>query len=221
MNRPKSPRARVLGIASVLGFASIASQATAAYFSTDFTRLGSPTNVVATLSFEDIGTDEVLVTLFHDPDSHGFITDLWFNLEPYGMYDQSEQSPAVKFDGPIQLGENAFSRLGYEFDARQEFNTRNNGGGTARLRPGESITFVLSGEGLDAADFWTTAINSTGRNSDVLAMIRMQGGYRMGGRSNGGNGGFIAAAVVPEPATIGILSFGLLPLLRRRKKQLG
>lgn len=219
MNVFGSNYAKLLGLSAVFAVGSLAAQAPAATYTTEFTRLGDPSEVVATLTFEDIGTDEVLVTLFHDPDSYGFITDLWFNMEPFMIVDQSDMNPFVKFDGPIQLGEDDFMRSGYFFDARQEFRTTNNNGGIARLKPGESVTFVLSGEGLDAADFMTVALNGDGTDSEVLAMIRVQGGYRMGGRTNGGNGGFIAAAVVPEPATLGVLSLGLLPLLRRRLKR--
>lgn len=223
MNTTKRPTARAVGLAALLAVVALGSQASAAVYTLTLARFGDPSDAVATLSFEDIGTGEVLVTLNHDSDSRGFITDLWFNVAPFTDLTQSDRDPLVKFDGMIQVGEDAYTRLGYDFDLRQEFNTANYGGGIARLMPGESVSFVLSGTGLDAGDLMTTAMNMDGTESDVLAMIRMQGGYRMGGRTNGNgnNGGFIAAAVVPEPATLGALSVGLLTLLRRRKKPIG
>jgi hypothetical protein len=211
---------RVIALTAFLGVAALGSQASAAVYTLTFERLNDPSIDVATLTFEDIGSDQVLVTLAHDEDSQGFITDLWMNLDPFTTLTQSSQSPAIKFDGNIQMEEDGFFRAGYDFDLLQEFRTANNNGGAARLRPGESVSFVLTGAGLDAGDLMDTAQTMTGTESDVLAMIRLQGGYRMGGRTNGGNGsgGFIAAAVVPEPATIGVLSLGLIPLLKRRRK---
>ncbi len=161
----------------------------------------------AKVTFADNGLDSVLVTLDHNATSAQgqFITELSFNLSPYVAVTRSNAAPSNKFNGAIQASENGLVDAGFSFDLQQRFETSNSQQGANRLKPGESVSFVLTGNGLDATDFVTNAVPG-GRN-DVIAMIHLQG--IPGGQS-------VKLAAVPEPATLAALAAGLLALRRRR-----
>jgi hypothetical protein len=203
-------------LAMIGAFALLGAQADAAIFTFDFDTLitGDPPggSAIATMTIEDAGADSVLVTLNHNSTSAAgqFITGLWFNVDPFVEVTQSSQTPVNKFDGPISLGHNSLLDAGLNFDLSQAFQTSNAGGGANRLNPGESVSFMLSGSGVDAADFVSTAIPNGGNRDDVLAMIHLQGIE--------GGGSAKIGSVVPEPATMGAVGIGILALLRRRRR---
>lgn len=168
-------------------------------------------NNIATLTITDMGLDTVQFDLSHNATSQSpqFIGELWFNLSPYTTMTQSGQTPINKFSGFSQ-GLDTEQNAGLNFDGNQSFVTSNSGGGANRLKPGESVQFTISGAGIDALDFLSTAVPQGQNRSDVLAMIHVQG---IPGADSGK-----MAAVVPEPATLGAVAIGLLALARKRRK---
>lgn len=169
---------------------------------------------IATLTIADNGANSVLVTLTHNSTSAAgqFISDLWFNLAPFVTVAQSGQTPANKFSGSITQGLNTEQNAGYNFDLRQGFEVANAGGGVNRLKPGESISFTLTGASLNANAFDSTAIPTGGQRTDVRAMIHLQG------LANGGS--VKLGSVVPEPASMTALGLGALAVLRRRRSKI-
>ncbi len=164
---------------------------------------------IATMTVADSGANQVLITLNHNTTSAAgqFITELWFNISPYQSPVQTNQSPANKFNGGLVASQNGVGSAGVDFDLQQSFQTSNAGGGVNRLKPGEAISFNLSGTGLDAADFVSL---SQGNRTDVYAMIHLQG--IPGGQS------VKLGSVVPEPASLAALSLGAFALIRRKRK---
>lgn len=196
---------------AVSGLVVASFTANAATFSFNFTEFitGDPyggTNV-ATLTIADSGSDQVLVTLSHNATSLAgqFIGELWFNMDPFQVPTQTNQTPANKFNGGITAALNGTGSAGISFDLNQSFQTSNAGGGVNRLKPGESISFNLSGPGLDATDFLS---KSVGNRTDLYAMIHLQGTP---------NGGSVKLGAVPEPASMAVLGLGIVPFLRRRR----
>ncbi|HWP31519.1 MAG TPA: PEP-CTERM sorting domain-containing protein [Fimbriimonadales bacterium] len=155
----------------------------------------------ATLSITDSGVDMVDMTLTHSASSAApqFVTELLLNIEPFPSdLNLIESSPTIvgwEFD------EDDINDAGGMFDMQVDFETSNSGD---RLNPGESVTFQVTGTGLDANDF-----NAFSKgNLNVLGMVHIQG-------INGEGSGKVAA--VPEPASILALigAFGILAARRR------
>lgn len=184
----------------------------AASFSFNFNSIVSGTapsgSNIATLTIADSGANAVLVTLNHNATSATgqFITELYFNLNPFIVPTQSGQTPSGKFSGGIVASSNGVGSAGVNFDLQQSFETSNSGGGVNRLKPGEAISFNLSGAGLDATDFLSL---STGNRTDLYAMIHLQGLP---------NGQSVKLGAVPEPATLAALAAGVVAMVRRRRK---
>lgn len=189
-----------------VGFAAIAT-ADIYVFNFDHLVTGDTPNGYswATLTVSDNGPDNVLVRLDHNATSTSgqFITQLWFNLDPFTPVAQQSKTPSNKF-GTFTASQDGVGTAGIDFDLFQTFQTSNAGGGVNRLKPGEFVTFELVGSGLTASDFLST---SSG-NGEFLGMIHLQG-------IDGGGSAKISS--VPEPATLGALGVGLAALLRRRK----
>ena len=123
---------------------------------------------------------------------------------------QSGQAPANKFSGGITQGLNTEQDAGLNFDLRQQFQTSNSGGGVNRLKPGESISFTLTGAGVDANDFLSTAVPNGGNRNDVFAMIHLQGLP---------NGQSVKLGSVPEPASLVAIGLGLAAIIRKRRSK--
>ena len=162
---------------------------------------------VATLTIEDWGADTVKFTLLHGSGSTSgqFITDLWFNLDPYVAVTQADKTPLALFDN-FYAGEDGQPNAMLYFDLRQTF-VHN---ASERFDPGESISFTLSGSGLNAADFMAFAAHDPAGWDNVIAMIHIQG-VGEGGLNSG------KLAVVPEPASLAVIGLGLAALIRRRR----
>lgn len=157
----------------------------------------------ATLSITDSGVDMVDMTLTHSATSAEpqFITELLLNIKPFASdLNLIETSPTIvgwEFD------EDDINDASGKFDMQVDFETSNSGD---RLNPGESVSFQVTGTGLDANDF-----NAFSKgNLNVLGMVHIQG-------INGEGSGKVAA--VPEPASILALigAFGILAARRRIK----
>lgn len=166
----------------------------------------------ATLTISDNGADNVLIRLDHNATSATgqFITDLWFNLDPFVTVTQLNPTPANKFNAFV-ASQNNVGSAGLNFDLNQSFKTTNAGGGASRLKPGEFATFELTGSGLDSSDF----LSLSSGNGNFIAMIHLQGIDGGGSVKLGAGENFTP---VPEPATMGVLGLGLAALLRRKRK---
>jgi hypothetical protein len=207
-----------VGIASV-----VAGQASASEYVFDFDTIVSGDvpggSDIATMTIADFATDSVLITLEHNSTSADgqFISSLWLNLDPFVAVTQSDQDPLNKFDGSLISGVDSITNAGLTFDLQQNFQTANSGGGANRLKPGESVSFLLTGSGLDAADFLSTALPQGGGSSDIIAMIHLQGLANGSSVKLGTTGENFPS--VPEPASMGALAIGAAALIRKRKRR--
>jgi len=209
---------RPFAFAAVIGLAAMAQQASAEQYIMNFETLITGDmpdgSLFATLTITDLGSGDVEFVLEHNATSaaNQFISDLWFNMDPFQTPTRSGENPSDMFMGGLIASENGIVNAGHTFDLNQMFETSNTGN---RLDPGESATFILSGTGLTAADFISNALGGDG---NVIAMIHVQG------LANEGSGKLAATELfppVPEPASMAALSIGVLALIRRRKAQKG
>lgn len=209
---------RPFAFAAVIGFAAMAQQASAEQYIMNFETLITGDmpdgSLIATLTITDVGSGDVEFVLSHNATSAAgqFVSDFWFNIDPFQVPVRSGEDPSDSFVGGLNASENGIVNAGLTFDLNQMFETANDGD---RLEPGDSATFILSGTGLTAADFISNAIGGDG---NVLAMIHIQG------LANEGSGKLAATELfppVPEPASMAALSIGVLALIRRRKAQKG
>ncbi len=160
----------------------------------------------ATLVGTQNGANRVDFTFTHNASSAAgqFITRLYLNISPY------PGNLALTLVGaPPQYSSHSFSQNGHNdassaFDFEMQFGTSNAGGGLARLEPGESMSFFITGTGLTESSFLAMS-DGTPRQ----AMIHLQG-------IPGGQSGKLTP--VPEPASLAALGIGAAALLRRRKK---
>ncbi len=159
----------------------------------------------ATLTIENAGTDTVDMTLAHNATSASgqFISLLLLNMDPYPVDPALiESSPKIV---DWDFGPDAFPNAGGRFDMQVKFATSNAGGGVNRLKPGESVSWQVTGGGLIETDF--QSLSTGGLN--VFTMIHLQG---IAG------GGSAKLAPVPEPASLLVLVAGSALLLIRRRR---
>lgn len=158
----------------------------------------------ATLLIQNDGPNKVDMTLTHNPSSEEgqFISRLYLNIDPFPNNLQIiENSPKII---DADFGLDNFTDAGGKFDARIKFETSNANNGANRLKPGESVSWEITGTGITEQSFQALSTGSL----NVLSLIHMQG---ITDKDSG------KIAPVPEPATM----FGLLAalgLLRARRK---
>lgn len=160
----------------------------------------------ATLTIEDNGTDTVDMTLSHNAGSAQgqFISKLLLNIDPFAdNLTLSHSSTKITGSG---FGMDAFNDAGGMFDMYVDFEVSNRDGGAHRLKPGESVSWQVMGDGLSEDDF----VALSQGNLNVFALLHIQG-------INGGGSGKVAP--VPEPGTLAAIGVGLAALASRRLKR--
>ncbi len=191
-----------------LAFVPLASSATTFLFDwvvTGGTPDGSPH--WATLSFVDNGTDTVDLSLTNNAPANStqFFSELDLNITPYAgslalsvLSDPDNLIDGFDFD---EDGVNGIS--GDKFDFEIDFVTAGN---NPRFTTGKTVSWRITGTGLTASAF--DSLTSVG-NLPMKAMLHVQA-LADGGSSK-------VAPTVPEPATLALVSAGVLGLLRRRR----
>ena len=160
----------------------------------------------ATLTIEDNGSDTVDMTLSHNAGSAEgqFISKLLLNMDPFADNLTLTHS-STKITG-FGFGMDAFNDAGGRFDMYVDFEVSNRDGGAHRLKPGESVSWQVMGDGLSEDDF--VALSQGHLN--VFALLHIQG-------INGEGSGKVAP--VPEPGTLAAIGVGLAALASRRLKR--
>ncbi len=160
----------------------------------------------ATLTIEDNGTDTVDMTLSHNAGSAEgqFISKLLLNMDPFADNLTLNHS-STKITG-FGFGVDAFNNAGGRFDMYVDFEVSNRDGGAHRLKPGESVSWRVMGDGLSEDDF----VALSQGNLNVFALLHIQG-------INGEGSGKVAP--VPEPGTLAAIGVGLAALASRRLKR--
>lgn len=157
----------------------------------------------ATLTIMNDGPNKVDMTLSHNASSASgqFISKLLLNVDPFITdLDIIENSPKITGAG---FGQDAFADAGAGFDVEIQFEVSGAGGGVNRLKPGESVSWEITGTGVTENHFEAF---STG--VPLLSLIHIQG-------IAGGESGKVT--VVPEPATLLAVGAALSGLLVRRR----
>lgn len=158
----------------------------------------------ATLDIVDTALDEVTMTLTHNVTSvePQFISEIWLNLTAVpGDLATSFSEPIMD----ISWGDDAITNAGNMWDVHVDMVTAPP---EARLNVGDSVTWMMTGTGLDSADFFTLSTQATAPAA-YFGMAHVQS-------ITGADSGKIV--VVPEPASLIALSLGAVALLRRRRK---
>lgn len=161
----------------------------------------------ATLVGTQNGADRVDFTFSHNASSAAgqFITRLYLNIAPFpGNLSLSLIGAPPQYSGH-SFSQNGQNDASSSFDFEMQLGTSNANGGLARLEPGESMSFFITGTGLTESSFLAMS-NGTPRQ----AMIHLQG-------IPGGQSGKLTP--VPEPASLAALGIGAVALLRRRARK--
>lgn len=169
----------------------------------------------ATLSIANGGTDSVNMTLTHNASSAAgqFIGDLWLNMSPFPSNPAIiESSP--KIEG-ANFSNNGITNAGLTFDMRVDFETSGSNGGINRLKPGQSVSWQITGGGLTEDAFRSVAGNST----NVFGMIHMQGIDDDDDDRTGGDDDSAKIAAVPEPSSMIGLAIATVALIGRKRRQ--
>ena len=197
----------MLKIVPVLALISVAAASQAITFNFINVRSGNhtPNGQIATLDIVNFGANKVKFTLTSNwnPSVYGasaFISELEFNVR------------GTSLSAGTRLSGNTISGFGH-------------GGTDAGLSFNNSVNFPTSNRGdrflkTDTSSWTYTRTGLTA--SDFLApmMIHLQNlGNYCGGDSSAKFTAVQASAPVPEPATMAVLGFGLVPFMRKRLKR--
>lgn len=158
----------------------------------------------ATLDIVDSASNEVTMTLTHNTTSvePQFISSLWLNLTSIpGDLSADFSSPVIN----AAWGDDFMTDAGNKWDVWFDLLTAPP---EDRLNVGDSVTWTMTGTGLDSLDFWTLSTNQS-MNGPYYGMAHIQS-------IPGGDSGKVAA--VPEPASLAALGLGAVALLRRCRK---
>lgn len=160
----------------------------------------------ATLTIQDSGANTVDMTLTHNAGSAQgqFISKLLLNIDPFAS-NLTLTHNSTKITG-FGFGMDSFNDAGGRFDMFVDFEVSNRDGGAHRLKPGESVSWQVMGNGLSEDDF--LAISQG--NLNVFALLHIQG-------INGEDSGKVAP--VPEPGTLAAVGVGLAALVSRRLRR--
>ena len=152
-----------------------------------------------------------------------FVSEWDFNVNPVPSNSITIGTPTIT--GNIVVNSATFSANslradgdGY-FDLGFTFSTSGQNSGTERFTVGESITFLLTGNGLDAMDFLSMSSADSGvQNENGLLYT---GAHVQGITVPGVSGTQSAWITTPVPAAAWLLGSGLLGLIaiRRRVKK--
>lgn len=160
----------------------------------------------ATLTISNSGTDTVDMTLTHNAGSAQgqFISKLLLNIDHFASnLTLSHNSTKTTGSG---FGMDAFNDASGRFDMFVDFEVSNRDGGAHRLKPGESVSWQVTGDDLSEDDF----VALSQGNLNVFALLHIQG-------INGNGSGKVAP--VPEPGTLAAIGVGLAALASRRLRR--
>lgn len=160
----------------------------------------------ATLTIQDSGANTVDMTLTHNAGSAQgqFISKLLLNIDPFAS-NLTLAHNSTKITG-FGFGMDSFNDAGGRFDMFVDFEVSNRDGGAHRLKPGESVSWQVMGNGLSEDDFLALSQG----NLNVFALLHIQG-------INGEGSGKVAP--VPEPGTLAAVGVGLAALVSRRLRR--
>lgn len=164
---------------------------------------------VATLRFDDVGANQVKVTVKSSLNAASeFLSDLAFNIKPTftpsaitATYIASSQVGAFSLPGLQQGGQNTQNpsgpTSGYDFNF--SFTTSNSQQGTKRFNLNDSFQYLFTAPGLTTADF------DIANAASHFAYTQVQG---IG--PNGASTGYVGGppTAVPEPTGILLLMIG-------------
>ncbi|MER3413378.1 MAG: hypothetical protein C4340_00950 [Armatimonadota bacterium] len=161
----------------------------------------------ATLTIQNSGADTVNMTLTHNAGSAQgqFISKLLLNIDPFATgLSIIPGSPKIVGWG---YGVDQFTDASGKFDMYVNFQVSNQNGGADRLKPGESVSWQVTGNGLDENHF----VALSQGNLNVFGLLHIQGIPPDGGSGK--------VAPVPEPGTLTAIAVGLAALASRRLKR--
>ena len=199
-----------------MGFGLGANAATYSYeFSTEFSGATAPSGPTpwATLSFADIATGSVLMTLNLSGSSDiGKVTEFDFNYGGGATLAFAHTGGDAATVSP--QGSNLYKADGDGFFDIQ-FLYPNSG---SLFQAGDSSIYTITGTGLTAADFNYTSFTGGGNGTWYSAL------HAQGLGPTGGQSGWIGATpAIPEPETYAMMlaGLGLLGFVARRRRQQG
>jgi hypothetical protein len=168
----------------------------------------------ATATFTDAGADTVTLKMTASDllAPSEFVSEWYFNVDPYvylGFGQPVIEGGTMTAPTISQGGSYKADGDGY-FDIRFSFSTAE----TGRFGAGQSITYLITGDDLNATDFLFGSAPSGGSSGGLYTAAHIQGISVPGGSPS-------VWVTTPVPATAWLLGSGLLGLvaIRRRMKK--